>query len=122
MIAVAGVQRAIPCLDNAWIMVAAGLGARVILLEVSFPFPGAPFVVGNLDSQLVPTPFSIVTNQHPMPVAQRNDFGAGPRVGQVTVGDGRPSLAVVAGLALMQSATRRSVVAHQRIERAVTAT
>src|SRR6266487_7137444 len=66
MITVAGVQRAVLCLDDARVMIRAGFRAGFIKLQVPFPFPGPAFIVGDLHGEAVTVALGVVADEDPV--------------------------------------------------------
>src|SRR6266516_7207578 len=116
MITVAGVQRAVLCLDDARVMIRAGLRSWFVEFQVPFPFPGPAFIVGDLHGETVTVALGVVADEDPVAVAQRSDLGAGAGIGQVAVGHFAPRLAAIAGFALVKTLRRRAIVAHESEE------
>ena len=81
--------------------------------------PGLAFIVRNLHRQAVPSAFGIVADQDPMTVAERHDLRARARIGQLGIGDRRPGLAAIARFTLLKPFRRRTIIAHERVERPI---
>src|SRR5262245_49417082 len=111
-------ERAVPRLNDAWIMKRARLRSGGLDFQMPLPLPGLPLILGDLDSQAVPTSLSVVADEKPMPVAQANDLRARSGIGQVRIAHRTPGFAPVIGLALMQPLGRRAIIPHEREERA----
>ncbi len=113
MIAESGVQTAIVGLDQARIMVRSSLGAGRIELNMAFPRPAFPFILGYLDCQAMAPRFGIVADQHPVAVPQTDDFGAGSRIRLEAIGHSTPRLTLIHGNTLMQPMRWRTIITHQ---------